>query len=228
MMPRLLVVTVFTILAGGGAGLAGPHHPEFRIDREAEFRFARAPRVTMLGDKFVITFETRGRCDVTIAIEDADERIVRHLACGVLGSNAPPPLQKDSLKQRLLWDGKNDAGRYVDNLDELRVRVSLGLQPRFERTLFWSPHKRTSGFSPVLTAAPEGVYITNGKACDQVRLFDHAGDYVRTIFPFPRNQLEKVEGLALHRFPHSGTERPLKGGFHQAALLATTKREPSR
>jgi hypothetical protein len=198
-----------------------PAHEEFRIDREEEFRFATPPEVVREGRRYVITFETRGRCDVTVAIEDGDSRIIRHLASGVLGPNAPTPLQKNTLRQRLIWDGKNDAGRYVDHLDDVTVRVSLGLQPRFERTLFWSPHKRTSGRGPLLTAAPEGIYITNGKACDQVRLFDHAGDYVRTVFPFPRRQLEKVQGLAWHGFPHSGTKRPLKGGFHQAALLTS-------
>jgi FKBP-type peptidyl-prolyl cis-trans isomerase (trigger factor) len=32
-----------------------------------------------------------------VAIEDAQGTILRHLAAGVLGKNAPPPLQKDSL-----------------------------------------------------------------------------------------------------------------------------------
>ena len=65
---------------------------EFKVKREAVFEFAQKPVVTRQGDRVTITFETKGFCDVTVAIEDQNGKIVGHLASGVLGPNAPGPL----------------------------------------------------------------------------------------------------------------------------------------
>ncbi|MGQ9855021.1 MAG: hypothetical protein ACUVTG_16660, partial [Candidatus Oleimicrobiaceae bacterium] len=124
-------------------------------------------------DEWVITFAAKDYCDVTVAIEDAQGNIVRHLACGLLGDNAPPPLEKNSLKQTLMWDGKNDRDEYLDNQESLLVRVSLGLRPQFERTLFWSPYRRADqslGRAVAIQARPEGVYVYDGgQAVDHLR-----------------------------------------------------------
>jgi len=65
-----------------------------------------------------------------VAIEREDGRILRHLAYGVLGPNAPEPYAKDWLEQEIAWDGKDDAGRPVEDMRKLAVRVSLGLKAR--------------------------------------------------------------------------------------------------
>ena len=167
-------------------GEPGSDTDEFRIKREAVFEFAERPSVTRSGDRVGITFTAKGFCDATVAIEDAHGRIVRHLASGVLGANAPAPFAKNAKRQSLAWDGKDDQGRYLEDKDALTVRVSLGLKPRFERTLFWSPKKRISpGNRPNFAAAPEGVYVHEGGGVDHIRLFDHKGNYVRTVYPFP-------------------------------------------
>ena len=44
--------------------------------------------------------------------------------------NAPPPFRRNSLAQTVVWDGKDDRGRYVDDKPRCVVRVSLGLKPR--------------------------------------------------------------------------------------------------
>ena len=75
---------------------------EFKIKRQEIFEFAAKPKVTRQGDRVEIAFETKGACDVTVAIENAEGRIVRHLASGVLGPNAPAPFQKNSLAQRVV------------------------------------------------------------------------------------------------------------------------------
>ena len=106
---------------------------EFRIKREAVFEFVRKPTVTREGDTVTVMFESRGLCDATVAIEDARGRIIRHLACGALGPNAPAPFKKSSRTQILVWDGKDDRGRYIDNKDSCVVRVSLGLKPHRNR-----------------------------------------------------------------------------------------------
>jgi hypothetical protein len=45
-----------------------------------------------------------------VAVLAADGALVRHLAAGMLGPNAPAPFKKDSLAQEILWDGKDDLG----------------------------------------------------------------------------------------------------------------------
>ncbi|MEX0701202.1 MAG: hypothetical protein WD069_03825 [Planctomycetales bacterium] len=194
---------------------------EFRIKREQVFEFARPPAVTRHGDDFTISFESKGLCDVTVVIEDARGEIVRHLASGVLGDNAPPPFAKDSRAQSIVWDSKDDAGRYVDTADQCRVRVSLGLKPQYEKSHFWSPHKRISNIAPIVSAAPEGVYVFEGQGVDHLRLFDHEGEYVRTIHPFPADKIDEVIGLQRHIFPQDGQSLPLKIGYTQATLLSS-------
>ena len=115
---------------------------EFKVKRQEVFEFVQKPVLRRTGDRVEISFESKGCCDVTVAVEDPAGGIVRHLASGVLGPKAPAPLQKDALKQTLVWDGKDDAGRYRDDRESLSVRVSLGLKPQFERSLFTSPKKR--------------------------------------------------------------------------------------
>lgn len=187
-------------------------HDEFKVKREAVFDFEQKPRVTQEKDNVTIEFTTKGFCDCTIVIEDTEGQIVRHLASGVLGPKAPAPFQPNTKSQKVVWDGKDDRGVYIDDTSEIVVRVSLGLKPRFERTLFWSPHKRVGGNSPRLAAAPEGVYLHEGCGVDHVRLFDHDGNYIRTVYPFPRGKLGAVKGIQRAVFPQDGKKLPLKHG----------------
>ena len=71
---------------------------EFKVKREALFAFVKKPAIVRDGDRVTIQFETRGYCDVTVAIENAEGKIIRHLACGVLGPNVPAPFQRSSKK----------------------------------------------------------------------------------------------------------------------------------
>jgi hypothetical protein len=182
--------------------------------------FAEKPKVTRDGDTATITFASKGACDATVAIEDGAGRIVRHLACGALGSNAPAPFVKNSLRQAIVWDSKDDAGRYIDDQSKHSVRVSLGLKPVFERTLFWSPKRRLSARTLLLQATEEGVLVYDGDVTDHIRLFDRKGDYLRTVYPFPMHKLGDVRGLRMQTFPQDGRPWPLKEGFFQATLLS--------
>lgn len=203
------------------SGAAAAGMDEFKVKREADFAFAQKPLVTRQGDLTTIEFEAAGLCDATVAIENARGVIIRHLASGVLGTNAPAPFRQGSKRQRLVWDGKNDQGVYVDDQQLHTVRVSLGLKPEFERTLFWCPQKRVGNAnSPLLCAAPEGVYIAEGCGLDSLRLYDHGGDYLRTLYPFPRGKLDQVKGMELGEFPQDGQKLPLKyGPKHRSTLL---------
>ncbi|MFO7898657.1 MAG: hypothetical protein R6V58_06315 [Planctomycetota bacterium] len=226
--PALIAALGLTLPAFGG------DLDEFEVKRRGPFEFAEKPTVTRAGDKVTIRFKTKAFCDVTVAIEDptaatgGEPKIIRHLACGVLGPNAPLPFQPNSLGQTIVWDGKDDAGKYTDDVAGLTVRVSLGLKPRFERTLFWTPHKRVGLASPVIAPAPEGVYLLENYVLDhgmyggsQVKLFDHEGNYVRTIYPFPASKVDEVVGLRKHELPGHETAVPLKHGYYQAWLLPT-------
>lgn len=195
---------------------------EFRVKRDEVFEFTQSPQLVRRGRQFEITFTSKAFCDVTVAVEDSTGRVIRHLVSGVLGENAPPPLVSKSLAQRIVWDGKDDHGRYVDDLADLSVRVSLGLKPQFERTLFWSPYKRVSRNNRPLVAANEsGVFVFEGEGADHLRMYDHSGTYLRTVYPFPADKLPEVQGLATARFPQSGRELPLKHGLVQATMLTS-------
>jgi hypothetical protein len=199
----------------------GATYDEFRIKREGPFAFARNPAIEINGDKVVIRFKAKAFCDVTVAIEDARGAIVRHLASGVLGKNAPEPFAKSALEQELVWDGKDAAGKYVDDKAGVVVRVSLGLRARFERQHLWSPHRRIGHMPPLICAQPEGVYVFDGNGVDHLRLFDHDGRYLRTIHPFPRGKVGKIVGLKRRKFPQSGQTLPVKRGFYEATLLTS-------
>ena len=199
----------------------------FKVQREPVFEFVKEPVVTRKGDRVTVSFESKGFCDVTVAVEAADGRILRHLVSGVLGPNAPAPLQKNSKKQTVVWDGKDDRGVFVDDKNSCTVRVSLGLKPQFEKTLFWHPGKRSGARPPqgdggarlVFEPAPEGVYVYDGgNAVDHVRLFDREGKYVRTVYPFPNKDLAKITSLIRHRFP-DGVELPIKPNWLQSTFL---------
>ncbi|MCX7804649.1 MAG: hypothetical protein N3A38_05605 [Planctomycetota bacterium] len=160
-------------LCACGAGAAGedyggkpaPVNPYNGMqEREEVFEFTQKPKVEKQGDKWVITFASKGKCDATVAIVGPDGKIVRHLASGVLGPNAPWPFQQNSLSQRIEWDGLTDdfkpalpAG--ASGGGGCKVKVSLGLQAKYERDIAWAPAK--------------GTYI------------EKDGKYFRTILPPP-------------------------------------------
>ncbi len=216
-MRRLYILPVF--LSFAATAFAASDYDELKVKRQPLFAFAEKPRVTRAGDRVTITFKSKGYCDVTVAIENRKGRIIRHLASGVLGGNAPLPFKKNSLGQTLVWDGKDDQGIYVDDKDAIVVRVSLGLKPQFERTLLWSPTKRIGARAPIMVTAPEGVYVYDGLGVDHVRLFDHKGEYVRTVYPFPAAKVKTVAGMEWRTYPHDGRKLPVKHGFVQGSLL---------
>ena len=197
---------------------AGPKE-DYTIDRRQVYEFTQKPAITKQGDRVTIRFASKDFCDATVVIENEDGTIIRHLASGVLGSNAPKPFQKNSLKQTVVWEGKNDLGRYVDVLKDVRVRVSLGLRAQFEKDVNWHP-KRRIGLRkmPRITAQPEGVYVYEGAGCEYIRMFDHSGKYVRTVCPFPSGKVEEVKGLPWYSYP-DGHRSPKTRGYWRSSYM---------
>ncbi len=179
-------------------------------EREDVFEFTERPVVRLVGrDKYEITFAVRAACDVTVSIVDPDPAkelvkgrgiVVRHLASGVLGPNAPKPFQKNSLSQTIYWDGKDDLDEYVKAPEKLTVRVSLGLKPEFDQLLGTGTPYNLPGVVNAVTASPQGVYVfvygIGSRGHYTIREFDHDGRYVKTVFPPPANLLqERLGGL---------------------------------
>ena len=149
---------------------------------------------------------------------------MRHLVSGVLGTKAPLPLQKDSKIQKIIWDGKDDQTNYVksEELSGCKIRVSLGLKPQFEKTLYWSPKRRMGNSMgvPVIKACKEGVLVGDGKGVDRLTLYDHDGEYVRMIYPFSNKQIKKVNGLEWQNVPQ-GDVYPMKHSLLLQTLLTS-------
>ncbi len=193
---------------------------EFKIKRQDIFEFAEKPQLVRHGDHITINFASKGACDATVAVETADRRIIRHLASGVLGATAPEPFQKNTFKQSLTWDGKDDKGDYRDDKDSLIVRVSLGLKPSFERDLLSEPKRRHGRDTPLFQPTSDGVYVyEGGDARDFVRLYSHDGSYARTLYPFAANKIDRVKGLRRTDYPQDGLSLPVKPTFLQQTFL---------
>ena len=166
------------------------------VDREAVYEFTRAPAVKKAGpDRYEISFACKGHCDVAVAIEDAAGRIVRHIVYGVLGSNAPAPLQTDSLQQTLSWDGKDEYGKYVKSPETCQVRVALGLNPTFDKIIGWHPKDMTEARClHGIVAGADGVYVLECLPFGNhnLRQYDHDANYVKMIYPWDPDKLDRV------------------------------------
>jgi len=176
------------------AGKPAPPNPYHGAQtREEVFEFAEKPAVRKQGGGWVISFATKAACDATVSIVDADGKIVRHLASGVLGKNAPYPFEQGSLSQSIEWDGLDDGFRSAPA--GCRVRVGLGLSARFERNLLWEPgdlpaspsNQRPEDRGKLLTATgTEGklyVLAMDARSGFQGRVFDKDRKYLRTFWP---------------------------------------------
>jgi len=160
---------ILVVLCSAHAAYAGQAH------------FTKAPTASEAPEGVRIEFAVNQATDVAVAVLDATGRVVRHLAAGVLGPNAPEPLKKDSLSQSLVWDGKDDRGRPVP-AGRHAVRVGLGLSAEFDRVIGYNP--RTVGEIKALTVDAAGnLYCLNGYGVPALAVFGRGGKYLRTILP---------------------------------------------
>jgi DNA-binding beta-propeller fold protein YncE len=182
----LKIIALLAFAGGAASGAQGPNdgkpapvNPYNGMqEREEVFEFAEKPKVTKQGDRWIITFASKGKCDATVSIVDKDRKVIRHLASGVLGKNAPWPFQQDSLSQKIEWDGKDDFGKPAPS--GCRVRVGLGVKFTYERSMGWSPDSMAAQSFAV---GKDGrVYCVSGGS---IRVFDRNGKYIRTLMPPP-------------------------------------------
>lgn len=180
--------------------------------REQVYEFTEKPKVRKDGNKWLITFTSKSYCDATVAILDEKGKIIRHLASGVLGKNAPYPFQQNSLRQKLEWDGEDDRGIVVsaDVLKNCKVKVSLGLHAKFERDLLGSPYDVGGRMCEFWTSTDKDgnlyiVTVLKKRGVLVGRVFDKDGNYVRTFWPLSAKELEK--NLDLMPRPHGSKEK---------------------
>jgi hypothetical protein len=182
--------------------------------REDVFEFTEKPRLSAEKGKLKIRFAVKGFCDATVAVLDKDSAVIRHLASGVLGRNAPLPFSANSLAQTVEWDGLDDLGRPAPA--GCRVRVGLGLKARHADSLLWHPHD----LAPVSESDGANVLSATGK--DGLiyvaaplwlgwhgRVYNPDGSYARTFWPPASADLEK--NLDLLYGPGSVSNMPLLG-----------------
>ncbi len=203
-------------------------------ERENVFAFAAKPVIKLVAkDKYEITFAVKGFCDATVGMIDGKGTLVRHLASGVLGTNAPAPFQKNSKDQKIYWNGKDDLGVYVKEPEKLAVRVQLGLNPTFDKRLGGTSPYNIPGQVFGMAADETGVYVWSVGKCYRffLRKFDHDTNYTRSVLPPPASLPEsKRTGMGYveyekgrkapfgpilsHSLNNNGCHLPIVGTYH--------------
>jgi hypothetical protein len=186
--------------------------------------FAQAPTARRVDGGFEIRFAVREAGYAQVAIHDAAGRVVRHLAAGLLGVNAPAPFAKGSLTQRLAWDGRDNLGRPAAG-GPFNARVALGLTPRFARIMGDS-----SGFTGEIVGLANDprngeLFVLHrlgnlhpGDASTLCTVFDREGRYRRTILPWPATVgPERLPGLK--RLSSDGASLPYLYNAETRSLL---------
>ncbi|HUT33634.1 MAG TPA: hypothetical protein VNE39_09155 [Planctomycetota bacterium] len=211
------------LLGGIGFGQETWEGPKLKpVPRQEVYEFTRRPTFGRqagpdgqpVRDRYEVSFASKGACDVAVCIEDGKGRILRHLVYGVLGANAPVPFQKDALEQTLVWDGKDDAGRYVEDPERCVARVSLGLHPTFDKILGFHPKDFTHGSQAgAIAADADGVYVLELTARNQLRMYDHDARYVRTLMPYAGDKVNTKELNIPHRTTENGRTVPRLSGL---------------
>ena len=102
-------------------------------ERKTVFAFTQKPQARKKGDTWIITFASKAACDATVAVLDKSGKVVRHVASGVLGINAPHPFQQGSLRQRIEWDGLTDDCRKARTFPPRPKPPFLSLRTSFAR-----------------------------------------------------------------------------------------------
>lgn len=172
--------------------------------------FTADPVLSGSGSDWTVTFTLSEVTDVEVAIIDMrDSTIVRHLAAGLLGPNAPTPLKSNSPSQTIPWDGKNDFGEDVDFTSaDLNVRVRAGMKTVLDTLMGENPYSFLSHEAPKpathyllggIVGDPEdgSVYICGivgphynthvNKPTLSIRKYDSQGRYLKTVYPYPAN-----------------------------------------
>jgi SMP-30/Gluconolactonase/LRE-like region len=165
-----------------------------------EATFASKPAVSKQGAGAKISFAVSAATDVEVAILDANGKVIRHLAAGMVGPDANAPLLKKGLTQSVVWDGKADWKKPAVG-GPFNVRVRIGMKPTLERMIGHNPAAlggvRAVAVSPkgelFVFHVSMGIHPSDGSLTGTV--FDRSGKYLRTIYPWASNlKAEQLKG----------------------------------
>lgn len=208
---KRLALLILTALAVSSAAAA-----------DAPAKFTASPTASRDGKVVTIRFAVSGPTDAAVCILDSKGQAVRHLAAGMLGAEAAPPVPlKAGLAQELTWDGTDDYGQPAGD-GPFQVRVRLGMGVKLDRIVGSNPY---AYYSPVmgqgdhsawriegLEAKPDGtVYVMgNGNIYGPpaLRAYSADGEYLRTVYPPPAGKpVDQMKGWGLNIRP-DGTYTP--------------------
>jgi sugar lactone lactonase YvrE len=152
---------------------------------------------------------------------------VKHLAAGMLGDNSPPPFSP-GLKQKLTWDGTDDAGRPAAG-GPYRFRVRLGMKARLHRTYGWNGHwlADLNGMvcdrDGMLYVVHSGMWLPHRRTW-LISAFGRNGQYHHQAFPGPAGLppekrtgwpwIERPDGVEVPMIHHAMTR-----AFHPVAVF---------
>ncbi len=216
--PTLLAACVLAASSAGGAPT-----------------LTEGPTAVRDGEGAKVRFAVSAATDVEVAVLDAGGRIVRHLAAGMLGPNAPAPLKAGSLTQEIAWDGTDDLSRAVPagQRKGLKVRVRIGARAALARIA--GRDGATVGGAIVGLAVGAGgeVYVLDTEGAfgrSTLRVFGPDGRYRRTIMPYSAATPAERSGPVGHldvageRLPvvfsgHGGNLYPLTSGMKHQTMV---------
>jgi hypothetical protein len=186
-MRKLLVLCTLAGLAC--AGHAGEAPPTFT--RKPIASRINGPSTGSGQGKVRITFTVSAPTDVEVAILDAKDKVVRHLAAGVLGGkNPPPPPLKPGLSQNIVWDGKGDWNLPIGK-GPFKVRVRAGMGVNLGGFVGDSPYNFYETVCWGMAVDPKNgdLYFLGrrgrGAAILFLRVYERSGKYLREIMPYP-------------------------------------------
>jgi DNA-binding beta-propeller fold protein YncE len=221
----LTAVALATVLCTPLLARAGTYEAPREARKAGEVGFTAKPTAAKAGEKVKITFTASAAADVEVAVLDAEGKVVRHLAAGLLGKHAPSPLQTGALKQELIWDGKDDLGKPVKGA---KVRVRLGSHAKLEKHLGGGgniPGPITS----ISVGADGEVYALArswvGQGRNEMMVFSRDGKYLRTIMPYSA-KTPAARTKSLGQLDYDGRKVPVVYSGHAHALSPLTIRLP--
>lgn len=175
-----------------------------------QLSFTAAPSLTKEGSTWQVEFAISENADVEVSIVDPkDSSVVRHLAAGVLGANAPSPLAANTLAQSIAWDGLDDFGNIAAQPESLSARVRAGMSVKLicfgaERlNMFPGAGRVSCGLIP----GDNGSVYLQGKINNvaTIRQYDAQGNYMKTVFPPPAGlPADSVTSYGINVLPEGG------------------------
>lgn len=193
------------------------------LGRSGEVRFTKEPTAGRAGEGMVIAFAVSEPTDVEVAILDAKGAVARHLAAGLLGKNAPPPLKPDALSQTVPWDGRDDDGKPATG-GPFKARVAIGVAPKLDKLLGWDGNTVGSPIVGLAVGTDGELYVLSAEAAygrSEVRVLDRDGKYLRTIMPYPAN-LTRDQTAPIGHLEVEGERLPVVFNAHGHNLAPLT------